>query len=389
MSWGTYMGERMDKLRIAVVIDSYTRGGVAMAAQVFLQFLAKEHYKITLFVRNFNPNNMLPVPDGVECHPWEEKRTFSLMNRLLALLNWRNFGRKAVYKSRCRQMFPGEYDCAIGYQMVSNDVTVMTLEKIRAKRKVLWLHGKKNFREKDLAFFDDLYSTADQIVCVSLETESRFKSLMPKCADKTVTIHNLYDISHIRGQALAPAEGMDTNPGPVKIVSVGRISKEKGFDRVPEAVQKLTDAGYDIQWYIIGDGDKRAEVEADIQKRNLENRVFLLGHRPNPYPYVQQCDIYVQPSYTEGFCTSTMEAKILFKPVVTTDVPGMREQFSDGENGLVVESSVDGIVQGIRKLIDFPELREKIMEKLRTEPISNEEVLRQTMEAIDGKPLEK
>lgn len=378
------MCQRTEKSRIAVVIDSYSRGGVAMAAQVFLQFLAKEHYEITLFVRKYDPENMLPVPDGIMCRPWEEAQPFSFPNRLKALLNWRNFGKKAVYEARCRKMFPGEYDCAIAYQMVANDVTVVTLDKIRAKRKVLWLHGKKKFREQDRTFYDDLYSKADKIVCVSLETETRFQRLMPRSADKTVTIHNLYDISFILRQAQAPAEGMDTKSGSVKLVSVGRLSKEKGFDRVAEVTRRLTDAGYDIQWYIIGDGDKRAEVEADIRAKQVEDIVHLLGHRTNPYPYVQQCDIYVQPSYTEGFCTSTMEAKILLKPVVTTDVPGMREQFVSGENGLIVESSVDGLLDGLRRLIDSPALRERIVERLRAEPIVNDEVLKQSMEAIDG-----
>lgn len=378
------MGENREKTRIAVVIDSFTRGGVAMAAQVFLQFLAKENYEITLFVKDYAPGKMLTVPEGIQCCPWEDEQPHSLVNRMFALLNWRNFGRKAVWQARSRKMFPGEYDCAIAYQMVSNPVTVVTLEKIRAKRKVLWLHGKKKFMDKDLSFYDNLYSKADEIVCVSLETEERFQSLMPKCADKTVTIHNLYDIPFIRTQAQTPAEGMDTTPGSVKIVSVGRISKEKGFDRVPSVMRRLTDEGYDVHWYIVGDGDKRVDVEAEIHDNHLEDRVHFLGHRTNPYPYVQNCDIYVQPSYTEGFCTSTMEAKILCRPVVTTDVPGMREQFVSGENGLIVESSADGIYKGIRQLIDSPELRERIVKRLCEEPVPNEEVLRQTMEVIDG-----
>ena len=378
------MGERNEKRKIAFVIDSFQRGGVAMAAQVLLQFLAGAHYDITLFVKKYDPAHMLPIPEGVRCRPWPTGKTRSPANRLRALLNWRNFGKKAVYEARCLPEFPGEYDCAIAYQMVANDVTVVTLEKIRAKRKVLWLHGKKNFRQQDLAFYDDLYAKADRIVCVSLETEERFQRLMPKSAARTVTIHNLYDIPFIQSRALEPAEDMDTGSGSVKIVSVGRISKEKGFDRVPEVMGRLTDAGYDIHWYIVGDGDRRSAVESAVRERRLENRVHFLGHRTNPYPYIRQCDIYVQPSYTEGFCTSTMEAKILCKSVVTTDVPGMREQFADGENGLIVESSADGIFDGIRRLLDAPELRERFEERLRTEPVPNKAVLKQTIEAIDG-----
>ena len=83
-----------------------------------------------------------------------------------------------------------------------------------------------------------------------------------------------------------------------------------------------------------------------------------------------------------------MEAKILGKAVVTTDVPGMREQFVSGENGLIVESSVQGLFDGIRRLLDDPVLRERIESELRREPITNDEVLRQTMAVIEGRPLE-
>lgn len=374
----------MEKRKIAIIIDRYFRGGVALALQVLLQELAREHYQITLFVRDLGAAQLLPLPENVECRGWGNKQYFSPCNRLRALLNWRNRGKKTVFRTRCRRELPGTYDCAIAYHMVVNDVAVMALEKIRAKRKILWIHSKKTFRDRDLAFYDDLYSKANKIVCVSLETEERFRGLMPRCAGKTVTIHNLYDIPFILRQAQLPAQDMDVSSGAMKIVSVGRISKEKGFDRVAEVTRRLTDEGWDIRWYIVGDGDTRAAVEADIREKQVDDRVILLGHRSNPYPYVCNCDIYVQPSYTEGFCTSTMEAKILCKPVVTTDVPGMREQFVDGENGLIVESTVDGIYEGIKRLLNDSALRERIADKLRTEPVPNEEVLRQTMEAIDG-----
>lgn len=383
------MEAKTQKFRLAVLVDSYNRGGVALALQAFLLFLPKNQYEITLFIRSWDPKKMLPVPEGVRCVPWESESTFSPCNRLMALLSWRNFGRKQVYETRCSRVLPGEFDCAVAYQMISTPVTVTTLEKVRAKRKVLWLHGKKNFREKDLAFYDDLYSKADKIVCVSLETEERFRSLMPRSADKTVTIHNLYDIPFIQEQAKKSSERMVRYPGSVTLVSVGRISKEKGFDRVPAVVRKLIDDGYDIHWYIIGDGDRRAALETALGENGTADRVHLLGHQDNPYPYVDNCDIYVQPSYTEGFCTSTMEAKILCKPVITTDVPGMREQFVSGKNGLIVESSTEGLYEGIRQLLDFPDLRKRIEHTLRMEPITNDAVLRQTIEAIEGRALEK
>ncbi len=377
-----------EKFKIAVLVDSFARGGVAQALQVMLQFLPKDRYDITLFIKKTG-GDMLPIPEGIRWLPIPDERRFSPADWARELLSWRNYGKKLVYAARRRSMLPGEYDCAIGYQMVSNDIAVMTLEKVRAKRKLLWLHGEKKYREQDLPFYDTLYAGADGIVCVSGDTEKRFRRLMKVSGQKAVTIHNFYDIPAIRSRAAEAPEGMEIHPGAVTIASVGRISKEKGFDRVPAVMELLLGAGYDVHWYIVGDGNTRPQLEAELEKRGLSDRVHLLGHRKNPYPYIRACGLYVQPSYTEGFCTSTMEAKILGKAVVTTDVPGMAEQFVSGENGLIVESSVQGLFDGIRRLLDDQVLRERIEKNLSREPITNDEVLRQTMAVIEGRPLEK
>lgn len=394
------MCDQKTKKKIAFVVDKYRRGGVALVLRVLLQYLAKEDtYDITLFVRDYDEKTMLSVPEGVVCRPWPAIRTVSgtlssagvsdacdvLRNHLCAALNVRNYGRKAVYTARRRAMFPGEYDCVIAYHMIPNDVTVAALEKVRARRKLLWMHFRKKIADRDISFYHNLYAGADAIVCVSGDMERQLLDRLPGLADKTCAIHNLYDISQIRSRAAADAEGMDLTPGPMKIVTVARLAREKGYDRVPTAARMLADAGYDFRWYIVGEGDKRQEIEADIREKGLTDRIILLGHRDNPYPYIRNCDIYAQASYIEGFCTSTMEAKILGKPVVTTDAPGMREQFISGENGLIVESSADGLYQGLRQMMDDPALREKIGEKLRMEPVPNDEVLRQTMAAIDGR----
>ncbi|MPN33798.1 N-acetylgalactosamine-N,N'-diacetylbacillosaminyl-diphospho-undecaprenol 4-alpha-N-acetylgalactosaminyltransferase [bioreactor metagenome] len=184
--------------------------------------------------------------------------------------------------------------------------------------------------------------------------------------------YNILDIKKITDKS---SERIDENDlfidNTINIVTVGRISGEKGYDRIPDVMKQLVDNNYKIKWIIIGDGPDRERIENLIKEHNVENNVVLLGTRENPYPYMRACDIYVQPSYTEGYCTTTYEAKILHKPVVTTDVPGMREQFESGKNGLIAESSVDGLYDGIKKLIDEPELREKFIHNLENESMDN------------------
>ena len=397
------MDTKRSKMKIAFVLDRYRNGGVSVVLEVLMQLLLKTNaYEITLFVRDIELEGMRKVPEGVILRPWEDYWTVTdairnggllsalenLTNRMYSVLSIRSHAKKVVYKTRCRGNCPDKFDCVIAYHMIPNDVAVMALEKIPADRRILWLHFRKNIAEREKSFYTKLYAKADAIVGVSGETAMRFLDNLPACAEKTIAIHNLYNIPGILRRAEETPEGMDTASGVVKLVTVARLAREKGFDRVPEVAKRLKAGGYNFQWYIVGDGNMREEIEQDIQEKGVVDCVHLLGHRSNPYPYIQNCDIYVQSSYMEGFCTSTMEAKILGKAVVTTNVPGMREQFVSGENGLIVESSVQGLFDGIRRLLDDPVLRERIENKLRREPITNDEVLRQTMAVIEGRPLE-
>ena len=100
--------------------------------------------------------------------------------------------------------------------------------------------------------------------------------------------------------------------------------------------------------------------------------MIFVGEKDNPYPYMNACDIYIQPSRTEGFCTTTREAKILCKPVVTFDVGGMREQFSDKVNGIIIErEDTKALAQAIFSLAKNPEMREKMSKELEKDIIAD------------------
>lgn len=129
----------------------------------------------------------------------------------------------------------------------------------------------------------------------------------------------------------------------------------------------------------------RSEVEAEIERYDVADRVILLGTKINPYPYIKNCDIYVQPSFTEGYCTTTVEAKVLCKPIVTTDAPGMREQFVSGENGLIVDAMTpEALAEGIRQLLDHPEMCEKFTNALKNESFDNAKEMQKLYDFIES-----
>ena len=94
-----------------------------------------------------------------------------------------------------------------------------------------------------------------------------------------------------------------------------------------------------------------------ILKYHVEENVILLGTKTNPYPYMKACDIYVQPSYTEGYSTTICEAGMLGKAIVGTKPSGgIRDQISHGDDGLIVDATVEGLEKGLLQMLEDPGL---------------------------------
>ena len=167
-------------------------------------------------------------------------------------------------------------------------------------------------------------------------------------------------------------EKIEITKAEINLATVGRLNYQKGYDMAIEACKKLVEKGYDIRWNILGEGEERANLENLIKKYNLEYRFVLLGIKENPYPYVQNSDIYVQTSRFEGKSIAIDEAKILNKPILITNFTTVRDQISDGVNGLIVDMNVDSIVDGLETLIKDSNLRNKLKKNLANEELGTE-----------------
>ena len=109
--------------------------------------------------------------------------------------------------------------------------------------------------------------------------------------------------------------------------------------------------------YALGVGPLRDELERYRVENHLEGKITLLGYQTNPYKYVAKCDLFVCASYAEGFSTAATEALIVGTPVCTVEVSGMKEMLGENnEYGLVVKNNEEALYQGIKKLLDAPEL---------------------------------
>ncbi|PGM87440.1 glycosyltransferase [Bacillus cereus] len=253
-----------------------------------------------------------------------------------------------------------EYDVAISFLWPHYFIG----DKVRAKRKIGWIHTDYSNIKLNRNMEYKMWSKMDNIVAVSEGCRDSFLSSLPNVNKKVEIIENILSPEFVREQAYQEdiTEEIQVKSGKVKLVTVGRLSHAKGIDLAMYALRNLLDQGYDIEWYVVGYGAQEAELRKLLAELNLEKRFFLLGKKTNPYPYIKACDIYVQPSRYEGKAVTVREAQIIGKPVLITNFSTANSQVQDGVDGIITEMGINGIANGIKKLIGDKELRGKLVE---------------------------
>lgn len=243
--------------------------------------------------------------------------------------------------------------------------------RVEAKKKAVWINADYEAvghrREDDLVNF----SKIDYIISVSDSQNEKMKRVFPEYVDKCIAIYDVNNAELIK--KMANSENVIDNYSGNKIVTVGRYNDYKGYDMAIDACKILVDKGYDIHWFAVGDGPERTNLEKQIKDSKLEDRFILLGAQSNPYKYMNAADIYVQTSRSEGFCLTLAEARILNKPCVTTNFECVYNQMIQEKNGLVVDMNAHAIAVGIERMIDDEELRNSVIEYLKTEKKGNTE----------------
>ncbi len=142
------------------------------------------------------------------------------------------------------------------------------------------------------------------------------------------------------------AEWLDE--GDTLFVTLGRLSPEKGHAKLITAFSALAAEQPSARLVILGDGPLLGSLQELIAELGLEGRVLLAGRRLNPFAILKSADCFVFSSDYEGQGLVVLEALILDRPVISTDVVGPRSVLEDGY-GLLVDNSVDGLVDGFRK----------------------------------------
>jgi glycosyltransferase involved in cell wall biosynthesis len=177
----------------------------------------------------------------------------------------------------------------------------------------------------------------DRVIAVSEDLEAAALACgVP--AERCKLIHNAIDTADFR-RTLTTHEArrqLGLAPDRPLIGAVGRLSPEKGFDLLIDAVGRMHHEGIDVDLAIAGDGDARSELTALIAAQTYPERFHLLGFRADCRPLFQAMDVFALSSRREGLPNVLLEAMSLETPVVATAVAGVPRLITDGATGLLI-----------------------------------------------------
>lgn len=231
---------------------------------------------------------------------------------------------------------------------------------IKRGKKIAWLHTSTILSQsgKNTILLDkeeSVYRSFYRIIAVSRDSANSFLALFPDFSFKTFVAYNPIDLQTIRERARERIE--QKRPSVPLLVSVGRITWAKGYDRYLRVLKNLLKKGFSFQVWIIGGGE-RSFLERIIDKDLIENIVFW-NHQDNPFPLIRMADWIVVPSYVEGFSMVVLESLALGKAILATDCGGPKEILGDGAYGLLVQNNEVALEKGLERALTDLDLKRK------------------------------
>jgi len=273
-----------------------------------------------------------------------------------------------------------QYDVAISY--IDGCTNYYLMEKVNAQKKVLWFHSEYQ-KHGYCPEYDSIFlEKCDCIVTVSDKCRTCLLEAFPHMDSKMHILENItvYEDLVARSGAAECTEFADVSV--LKLLTVGRLHPLKGIDLAVEAAKQLKSTGIPFCWLVVGDGPEREHIQRRIEAAGVSECFHLIGSRENPYPYMAQCDIVVQPSRVEGKSIVLDEAKMLLKPIVVTAYATVKDSVDHGNSGWIVEMTGQSICDGIVHLWQDKALRSHISTYLQKLSKGNEEELNRYMEIM-------
>lgn len=363
--------------KICIIIKSLEVGGTEKALINMLNEMENIDYNVDLFllenkvdlidelpnwvstkvINEFNDiqKEVYGVPYKVIGKLFKELNLFRGFHLLLIYLFSKLTNDRGVYHKYFLKYLPSllnNYDIAIAYSGPFDFISSFVLKKIEARKKIQWIHFDVSNINFDINYARKYYNKFNQIIVVSKSSKQQLLKKIPELYNKIKVIPNMINVRYCIEQAKLYNPYLDSLEK-FKILTVGRLSPEKGQLIIPKIVMQLLKLSQkNFKWYIVGDGVDFKELNNIVNKNNLQKYIVLTGKEKNPYPYFKDCDLYVQTSLHEGFCITVAEALFFNKYIISTNITGVIDQIDQIEKGILVNYDVQEFTNVIKNILE-------------------------------------
>lgn len=384
------------KKNIVFVIPTLRMGGAEKSLVSLLKSLDPDRINVDLFLFEAGGVLQQEIPQWVniiEADPVTRGMTLEIRNYICGVVKCGDLmaasarikislqsrtGKKNQFSwGKIKKYIPTmlkNYDVAIGYLEGFADFFV--LDKVYAKKKIGWIHIDYSGRVL-LPEEIEYYNQFDNLVTISEICKKAFIKLVPEVENKMQVLENIVLFDEVKEKAKKSVIEKWNHSKLTHIVSVGRLEYQKGMDIAARASKVLADRKVFFCWHVYGMGIMQEEIEQYVKGYNLEDTFILEGLRENPYPYMKQADIIVQPSRWEGKSIVLDEAKILGKAIVVTNYPSVTDQIKDRVTGLITEMDPEAIADSVEEILNNSELKEQLERNALNEENSSYKVIEQ------------
>lgn len=345
-------------IKILFFIDGIAGGGAEKVLCNLVNHMDQSKFNIT--VQTFDEyDSKKYLVNGIHykvinrCKSRFGKRIFSYLFRIFAEL-------KLAYQFFIKD----NYDIEVAYlEAMPTKIIAQSMNK-KAK-KIAWVHcdlSKKEGMKGSKKKVKKQYRKFDKIVCVSEDVKRGFYQLYGNDFDIRV-LYNVIDENEIYQKSKQKVCNWEIDPEQIQLLAVGRLSLQKDFSYLIRTCAMLKNSGCKFHLNILGDGPEKERLQKQIDDLGLHNEITLRGFMRNPYPWMKLSDIIVCSSKYEGISTVIQEALILGKPIVTTPCTGMKELLGDSDYGMIVNSSEEGLYEGLFQMCKSENMRSYYSEK--------------------------
>lgn len=280
----------------------------------------------------------------INCH----KKPFRGNSHIMKLLTPRQ-----LYKHYIKE----HYDIVVSY-LEGPCARIVSGCDVPETKLVSWIHIQQRTKERAASSFRsyreavDCYNRFDRTICVSDSVRQDFMHLI-SIKNPVDVLYNTNETAQIVAASAETVPEGTFSADEIKLVGVGKILENKGFDRLARIHKRLREDGYPVHTYVLGIGPQQSAIQDYLEANDLADSYTFLGYQTNPYRYVSKCDLFVCSSRSEGFSTAATEALIVGTPVCTVEVAGMKEMLGDNnEWGIVTENDEGALYHGIKKLLE-------------------------------------